>query len=198
GRGFAVVAEEVGNLAQTSGKAAKGIRDLIDDSQKQVAHILKLTLERVADGKKVTEQAQTIFSGIASDIVMISDQVESVSEAAREQQFGIEQISKAMLQMDQTTRTNNSAAQTAAQLSDQLSGQSRKLSVIAHSVSGMVFGDAPVSKAVLPGKLQPTQQAAESNEVDTQALMDKIVSQNQSGESSETVSADDSSFRRVS
>ncbi|MHA0111674.1 methyl-accepting chemotaxis protein, partial [Klebsiella pneumoniae] len=32
GRGFAVVAEEVGNLAQMSGNAAKEIRALLEDS----------------------------------------------------------------------------------------------------------------------------------------------------------------------
>ncbi len=197
GRGFAVVAEEVGNLAQTSGKAAKGIRDLIDDSQKQVAHILKLTLERVADGKKVTEQAQTIFSGIASDIVLISDQVESVSEAAREQQFGIEQISKAMLQMDQTTRSNNSAAQTAALLSDQLSGQSRKLTVIAQSISKLVVGKKKASQTLNARTEFSNPNTQEALEIDSHSLMDKIVSQNHEVDPVETMSADDSSFRKV-
>lgn len=141
GRGFAVVAEEVGNLAQTSGNAAKSIRELIEDSQKQVSHILKTTIERVSEGKIVTSQAQSIFGDIAKDISMISSQVESVTEAAREQQLGIQQISKAMIQMDQTTQSNNKAAHLAAQLSDHLAGQSRKLTTIAYSVSELVFGD---------------------------------------------------------
>ncbi|RZA17763.1 MAG: hypothetical protein EOP10_22125 [Proteobacteria bacterium] len=200
GRGFAVVAEEVGNLAQTSGKAAKGIRDLIDDSQKQVAHILQLTLDRVQDGKKVTEQAQTIFNGITSDIHLISDQVESVSEAAREQQFGIEQISKAMLQMDQTTRSNNSAAQTAAQLSDQLSGQSRKLSFIAQSISGLVFGHRsaqPLDSGNSPKEVPATQDHSES---DSRALVDKITGTSSPVARIEPsqVTADDPSFKKVS
>lgn len=147
GRGFAVVAEEVGNLAQTSGNAAKGIRDLIEDSQKQVSHILKTTLERVAEGKAVSEQAQTIFGDIAQDISTISTQVEGVTEAAHEQQLGIEQISKAMIQMDQTTQSNNKAAHLAAQLSDQLAGQSQKLTQIAHSISRLVLGPKPTNDA---------------------------------------------------
>lgn len=144
GRGFAVVAEEVGNLAQTSGNAAKEIRSLIDDSRQQVGHILKSTLEKVSEGKVVTGQAQDIFAIIAKDISTISAQIESISEAAREQQFGIEQIAKAMTQMDQSTQSNNSAAHTAARLSDQLMGQSRKLSGIAKTVSRLVVGSKVV------------------------------------------------------
>ncbi|RZA26346.1 MAG: hypothetical protein EOP10_03950 [Proteobacteria bacterium] len=200
GRGFAVVAEEVGNLAQTSGKAAKGIRDLIDDSQKQVAHILQLTLDRVQDGKKVTEQAQTIFNGITSDIHLISDQVESVSEAAREQQFGIEQISKAMLQMDQTTRSNNSAAQTAAQLSDQLSGQSRKLSFIAQSISGLVFGSRSPHSVEGGESSKVVAVTQDSSELDSRALVDKITGTSSPVARIEPsqVTADDPSFKKVS
>lgn len=141
GKGFAVVAEEVGNLAQTSGNAAKEIRSLIEGSQQQVQHILKSTLERVSEGKVVSEQAQTLFEKIAKDISTISSQTESINEAAREQQFGIEQIAKAMAQMDQSTQSNNSAALMAARLSDQLMSQSNKLTLIAQTVSALVLGE---------------------------------------------------------
>lgn len=141
GRGFAVVAEEVGNLAQTSGTAAKEIRTLIDDSRQQVDHILKNTVARVVEGRSVTGQAQEIFSKIAKDISTISAQIESISEASREQQLGIEQIAKAMTQMDQGTQINNTAAFAAARLSDQLLGQSRKLTSIAQTIGVLVSGE---------------------------------------------------------
>lgn len=140
GRGFAVVAEEVGNLAQTSGNAAKEIRNLIDDSRQQVQSILNGTVERVSEGRAVTGQAQEIFTKIAKDISTISSQIESISEASREQQFGIEQIAKAMTQMDQGTQINNSAAFSAARLSDQLLSQSRKLTGIARTIGELVAG----------------------------------------------------------
>jgi methyl-accepting chemotaxis protein len=223
GRGFAVVAEEVGNLAQTSGNAAKSIRELIEDSQKQVAHILKTTLETVSEGKSVTEQAQQIFSEIAKDISMISTQVESVTEAAREQQLGIEQISKAMIQMDQTTQSNNKAAHLAAQLSDQLAGQSHKLAVIARSVSQLVFGyntrngmqrkaegadhDGPGANfETLPRRVDaPRPLRKKSNDVqDDASLIDSLARKGQNSEGvsvahapSQTLSADDESFKEA-
>lgn len=223
GRGFAVVAEEVGNLAQTSGNAAKSIRELIEDSQKQVAHILKTTLETVSEGKSVTEQAQQIFSEIAKDISMISTQVESVTEAAREQQLGIEQISKAMIQMDQTTQSNNKAAHLAAQLSDQLAGQSHKLAVIARSVSQLVFGyntrngmqrkaegadhDGPEANfETLPRRVDaPRPLRKKSNDVqDDASLIDSLARKGQNSEGvsvahaqSQTLSADDESFKEA-
>jgi hypothetical protein len=218
GRGFAVVAEEVGNLAQTSGNAAKSIRELIEDSQKQVAHILKTTLERVSDGKLVTEQAQLIFGEIAKDISIISTQVESVTEAAREQQLGIEQISKAMIQMDQTTQSNNRAAHLAAQLSDQLAGQSRKLTIIARSVSHLVFGYKTTNK---PTELQRTPQISdletlhprqervriikkrEKETPDDASLIESLARKNHSSDKesatghSQALSGDDDSFKEA-
>jgi len=223
GRGFAVVAEEVGNLAQTSGNAAKSIRELIEDSQKQVAHILKTTLERVTEGKSVTEQAQEIFSEIAKDISMISTQVESVTEAAREQQLGIEQISKAMIQMDQTTQSNNKAAHLAASLSDQLAGQSHKLTVIARSVSQLVFGQKAlesgsrkrepeaVQHATVSG-LEALQRRSDQSTLvrkksgdygDDASLIDSLARRGQSMESQtltqgkQPVSGDDDSFKEA-
>ncbi|HYX31574.1 MAG TPA: methyl-accepting chemotaxis protein [Oligoflexus sp.] len=223
GRGFAVVAEEVGNLAQTSGNAAKSIRELIEDSQKQVAHILKTTLERVTEGKSVTEQAQQIFSEIAKDISMISTQVESVTEAAREQQLGIEQISKAMIQMDQTTQSNNKAAHLAATLSDQLAGQSHKLAVIARSVSQLVFGQKAMDESArkrVDEYLERTPVASldtlhrRSDQVkilrkktseagDDASLIDSLARKGQSlehpagGSNSPSVSGDDDSFKEA-
>lgn len=211
GRGFAVVAEEVGNLAQTSGNAAKSIRDLIEDSQRQVSHILKSTLERVGEGKVVTEKAQTIFSGITSDIGMISSQVESVSEAAREQQFGIEQISKAMVQMDQTTQSNNKAAHTAAQLSDQLAGQSQRLSIIARSVSELVFGEARTVKPkaidssldgngdVRPPETLTTKGPSEAKGRDEllHSIVEKSHDMDAHAANAATLNADDESFRKA-
>jgi hypothetical protein len=222
GRGFAVVAEEVGNLAQTSGNAAKSIRELIEDSQKQVAHILRTTLERVTEGKSVTEQAQQIFSEIAKDISVISTQVESVTEAAREQQLGIEQISKAMMQMDQTTQSNNKAAHLAAQLSDQLAGQSHKLTVIARSVSQLVFGvkameanlkkrtdellqnPTPVGLDALSGRSEPNRgMRIKKDNVDDASLLDTLARKGQSQDNqtasnhNSAVSGDDDSFKEA-
>ncbi len=219
GRGFAVVAEEVGNLAQTSGNAAKSIRELIDDSQKQVAHILKTTLERVSEGKTVTEQAQTIFGEIAQDISKISAQVESVTEAAREQQLGIEQISKAMMQMDQTTQSNNKAAHLAAHLSDRLAGQSQKLTHIARSVAQLVFGREQAelraqslgpNQGQRPAELETLGKGTSplkvlhknaSKEEDDKAILEGLRRRNQQmaqpGESLATLSADDESFKEA-
>ncbi len=221
GRGFAVVAEEVGNLAQTSGNAAKSIRELIEDSQKQVAHILRTTLERVTEGKQVTEQAQQIFSEIAKDISLISTQVESVTEAAREQQLGIEQISKAMIQMDQTTQSNNKAAHLAAQLSDLLASQSHKLTVISRSVSQLVFGQKgptqdrggavhenverkPLPHVELVPRPSDRAKSARRSAVDTDdnSLLDGLTRKSQSMDAqghpaSSSVSADDESFKEA-
>lgn len=140
GRGFAVVAEEVGNLAQMSGNAAKEIRTLLEDSGKQVAGIVESTQQRVQEGKEVSHQAQTIFMQIAREVNDISSQIQSVSEASQEQKLGIEQISKAMGQMEGTTKANSAAAKESAGLSRSLKLQSQKLTTISRTLDTMIRG----------------------------------------------------------
>ncbi|RZA18353.1 MAG: hypothetical protein EOP10_21235, partial [Proteobacteria bacterium] len=75
GKGFAVVAEEVGNLAQMSGNAAKEIQLLISDSQKQVLQIIEVTQSRSKESQGVSQEAVQAFSEIASGIVAINERL---------------------------------------------------------------------------------------------------------------------------
>lgn len=95
GRGFAVVAGEVRNLAQRSATSAKEIKGLIDDS------VLK-----VEDGaRQVNASGQTLID-IVSGFEKVTAIVGEIAAASREQSSGIEQINKAVMQMDQMTQSN--------------------------------------------------------------------------------------------
>ncbi|MBX3034070.1 MAG: MCP four helix bundle domain-containing protein, partial [Bdellovibrionaceae bacterium] len=61
GKGFAVVAEEVGNLAQMSGNAAKEISSLLEESVNKVNSIVSETKTRVE--KLITDGRETVESG---------------------------------------------------------------------------------------------------------------------------------------
>ncbi|MGH8323123.1 MAG: methyl-accepting chemotaxis protein, partial [Steroidobacteraceae bacterium] len=95
GRGFAVVASEVRNLAGRSATAAKEIKDLIEDS-----------VQKVSDGSLlVTRSGQTLEQIVAS-VKKVSDIVAEIAAASREQSLGIEQVGRAVMQMDQLTQQN--------------------------------------------------------------------------------------------
>ncbi|MFZ4791505.1 MAG: methyl-accepting chemotaxis protein [Candidatus Competibacteraceae bacterium] len=116
GRGFAVVAGEVRKLAQRSADAAKEIKALITDS-----------VAKVEDGSKLVDRAGHTLREIMTSVKKVSDIVAEMAAAAREQASGIEQINKAILQMDQVTQQNAALVEETAAASQAMGGQARDL-----------------------------------------------------------------------
>jgi hypothetical protein len=140
GRGFAVVAEEVGNLAEMSGNAAKEIQVLLDDSKKQVAQIVEMTNSRVNEGYKVSKESLETFTNIAREIRTVSSQIESINHATREQETGITQTSTAMGQMDEVAQRNSALANDTSESARGLAQQSRVLNKVIGSLGEIVYG----------------------------------------------------------
>ncbi|MDN4035912.1 methyl-accepting chemotaxis protein [Massilia sp. YIM B02443] len=116
GRGFAVVASEVRNLAQRSAAAAKEIKGLIADST-----------DKVAAGSKLVAEAGTTMQEIVESVRRVTDIMGEISAASREQTAGIEQINRAVTQMDQGTQQNAALVEEAAAASASMQEQAAKL-----------------------------------------------------------------------
>lgn len=109
GKGFAVVAGEVRKLAERSQQAASEISAL---SQKSVA---------------TADEAGAVIARIVPDIRKTAELVQEISASSREQNSGIEQINKAILQLDQVIQHNAAASEELASMAEELSAQSRQL-----------------------------------------------------------------------
>jgi methyl-accepting chemotaxis protein len=140
GKGFAVVAEEVGNLAQMSGKAAREIESLILESEKKVTSTLDLIKRRVNEGNLVTDEAVRTFTGISNAIDSVREQVRLIAEACVQQDVGIQQTNKAMEQLDVAARQTLDAAQMTRASSDELQGSSVHLEKVTDELSIFVHG----------------------------------------------------------
>jgi len=119
GRGFAVVASEVRNLAQRSAAAAKEIKQLIDDSVTQVD-----------SGTALVQRAGTTMSEVVASVRRVSDVVAEISAASHEQSTGIEEVNRAITQMDEVTQQNAALVEEAAAAAGSLQEQAANLAAV--------------------------------------------------------------------
>ncbi len=103
GRGFAVVAQEVRGLAHSSAQAAKEISALIAD----VTGDLEL-------GADTVKAAGSTIVGMLASVRQVATLVDEISHASDEQRSGIDQVSRAVAQMDEKTQHNALLVQKAA------------------------------------------------------------------------------------
>ncbi len=126
GRGFAVVATEVRNLAGRSATAAKEIKGLIQDS-----------VTKVEEGSKLVDESGRALTDIVLSVKKVTDIVFEIATASAEQSSGIEQVSNAVMQMDEATQQNAALVEEAAAASQSIVDQAQALNeLVAHYRGG--------------------------------------------------------------
>jgi hypothetical protein len=129
GMGFAVVADEVRNLAQRSARAAKDTADLIEAS-----------IGKAQDGNQKVEQVAAEIAGIIGSIESAKALVDEVSVASGQQTQGIDQVSRAIAQMETVTQTTAATAEESAAASEELSAQAEGSMVVVRKLDRLVRG----------------------------------------------------------
>lgn len=119
GRGFAVVASEVRNLSQRSAQAAKDIERLISESVGQIT-----------EGNNRVARAGERMEQVVNAISRVNHIVGEISSASDEQSRGIEQIARAVSELDSTTQQNATLVSASALSATALEDQALRLETL--------------------------------------------------------------------
>ncbi len=100
GAGFAVVAEEVRNLAIRSAEAARNTAVLIED-----------TVTKVHTGSTLVNSTAGGFGDVVVNAAKVKDLLTEIATASQEQAQGVEQVNKAVSEMDMVVQQNAASAE---------------------------------------------------------------------------------------
>lgn len=151
GKGFSVVAEEVGRLAEMSGKSAVEISEILSKSSEMVNQIIsknssslkKVLLENTAfidEGVVAAKQCEESFSKISSVSQVITNKVAQITSASQEQALGVQQINQAMAVIDSLSQKNLAVVHELSGSSEGLMSENKVLSLSTHKIRSLVHG----------------------------------------------------------
>jgi|GEM_PF-814116 len=151
GKGFAVVAEEVGKLAQMSGNASTEISNMLTQSighvesiigqtRSQVNLCVEVGKEKVESGLTIAHECKSVIGEIKQTIETASQVAIEISEASEEQRMGVDEILKAVNQLDhvsqKNTQTSEQASRTAKELEQYADNVTKDVNTFMYTVDG--------------------------------------------------------------
>jgi methyl-accepting chemotaxis protein len=127
GAGFAVVADEVRNLALRAAEAAKSTESLIQE-----------TGDKVKAGSGIVDRTAGAFSELAANSSKGAELVSGIAASSLQQAQGIEQINRAVSDMDGVVQKNAGFAGESASASEELKFQAAEMNRIVNELVVLV------------------------------------------------------------
>jgi methyl-accepting chemotaxis protein len=130
GAGFAVVAEQVGHLAQECAEAARSTAEMIDG-----------TVAGVRDGSQKLVKAAEAIQEVVKHSSQVKVLVDEVHMGSQEQARGIDQVARAVTQMQEVTQKTASNAEEGAASGRELDGHADRLNKLVERMHDLVGGE---------------------------------------------------------
>ena len=139
GRGFAIVAQEIGKLAEVSGKAAIEITDIlsknmtaanqtVDTVRSSTQKVVVESKQSIVDGSSTAKNCQEALNSIIGSIQKVTDSASRIAEATKEQSQAMEQVNQAIYEIDNSTKQNALEAHSLFKASEDLTTYASSLS----------------------------------------------------------------------
>ena len=130
GAGFAVVADEVRNLAMRAADAARNTADLIEG-----------TVNKIKNGSELVMKTSSAFARVAEGSQKIGGLIDEINAASQEQAQGIDQINKAVAEMEKVTQQNAANAEESASAAEELISQAEQMKSFVENLIDLVGGN---------------------------------------------------------
>lgn len=127
GAGFATVADEVRNLALRAADAAKNTTDLIEG-----------TVKKIKIGSEIVDRTNKAFGKVAIGAKKVGEIIGEIKAASYEQAQGIDQINKAITEMEKVVQKNAANAEESASASEEMSAQAETLKGFVRQLASLV------------------------------------------------------------
>lgn len=158
GKGFAVVAEEVGNLAQMSGSASNEIAAMLLSSVDSVNQLVKdsksalqMTMDETNRSLNVLRErvleSKEVFNHIDRNSLQVVEQMGLINQAAAEQNTGMDEIAKAVSNIEATMNTNTAISEKTANAATGLRSEVETLKFVIGDLLAIVHGHRSQSAA---------------------------------------------------
>jgi methyl-accepting chemotaxis protein len=139
GMGFAVVADEVKNLANRSSESAK-----------ETANMIKATLKSIDEGNHISQELAEIFKEMQTNARKVLEMNKEIESASHQQDEGIGQVNKAIVQFDTVVQNNASTAEETASAAEEMQSQVASVNDIVNELFRLVTGRDYQRRAAAP------------------------------------------------
>jgi methyl-accepting chemotaxis protein len=129
GAGFAVVADEVRNLAMRAAEAARNTAELIEQSVK-----------RIQAGTQLATRTGGAFGRVTDGTQRVAQLVAEITAASQEQSQGIDQVNRAVSEMEKVIQQNAANAEESAAAAEELNAQSEQMRAYVDDLRQLVRG----------------------------------------------------------